>query len=50
MDPQLIGVPVRTICLSLMRTAKAMGILALLDLSLESFCFVFFWTCGYVSK
>ncbi|CAJ1361498.1 unnamed protein product [Effrenium voratum] len=26
MDPQLIGVPVRTICLSLMRTAKAMGI------------------------
>eukprot|EP00931_Biecheleriopsis_adriatica_P001001 TRINITY_DN101197_c0_g1_i1.p1 TRINITY_DN101197_c0_g1~~TRINITY_DN101197_c0_g1_i1.p1 ORF type:complete len:189 (-),score=46.60 TRINITY_DN101197_c0_g1_i1:24-566(-) len=26
MDPQMVGVPVRTICLSVMRTAKAMGI------------------------
>ena len=26
MDPQLIGVPVRTICLALMRSAKQMGI------------------------
>mmetsp|Transcript_151184 Transcript_151184/g.485677 ORF Transcript_151184/g.485677 Transcript_151184/m.485677 type:complete len:181 (+) Transcript_151184:94-636(+) len=32
MDPQLIGVPLRTICLSLMSSARAMGITVTRDL------------------
>eukprot|EP00933_Yihiella_yeosuensis_P081541 TRINITY_DN95176_c0_g1_i1.p1 TRINITY_DN95176_c0_g1~~TRINITY_DN95176_c0_g1_i1.p1 ORF type:complete len:182 (+),score=38.53 TRINITY_DN95176_c0_g1_i1:78-623(+) len=35
MDPQMVGVPVRVICLSLIRTAKAMGILVSKDLQPE---------------
>mmetsp|Transcript_36119 Transcript_36119/g.58306 ORF Transcript_36119/g.58306 Transcript_36119/m.58306 type:complete len:184 (+) Transcript_36119:645-1196(+) len=35
MDPQLVGVPIRTICLSLIRTAKAMGILVSKELQPE---------------
>ena len=35
MDPQFIGIPTRTICLSLMRTAKQMGIKITKDLQPE---------------
>lgn len=35
MDPQFIGIPTRTICLSLMRTAKQMGIKITRELDLE---------------
>lgn len=35
MDPQMIGIPIRTICLSLMRTAKAMGIKVTRELELD---------------